>query len=83
MIFEIDRIKKFILDIIFPVSCLGCGREGEWLCKSCFEKVMPDVHSIRGENLDKIIALYSYNNEVIKKYKRKYSGNIIEIKNKL
>lgn len=67
MIFGLARVKKFIFDIIFPIECLGCGREGEWLCESCFEKIMPDIHFTRGENLDKIITLYSYNNEIIKK----------------
>lgn len=29
----------FILDLIFPVSCLGCGAEGEWICRKCFGKI--------------------------------------------
>ena len=28
-------IKKFILDLVFPVCCTGCGQEGEWFCKNC------------------------------------------------
>lgn len=27
--------SKFIWDLIFPIFCLRCGREGEWLCKNC------------------------------------------------
>ncbi len=27
------------LDLIFPVECLGCGREGIWLCAPCFQKL--------------------------------------------
>lgn len=30
---------KFILDIFFPIECAGCGIEGSWLCKKCFNKL--------------------------------------------
>ncbi|MBU0721916.1 hypothetical protein KKA93_00450 [Patescibacteria group bacterium] len=29
----------FFLDLIFPIECLGCGREGYWLCGDCFKEV--------------------------------------------
>jgi ComF family protein len=32
-------VRDFILDLIFPKECLGCGREGVWLCKKCFTKI--------------------------------------------
>lgn len=67
MIFGLDRAKKFILNIIFPIECLGCGKEEEWLCGGCFEKIMPNTRVIHGKNLDKVITLFSYDNEVIKK----------------
>ncbi len=28
-------VKKFLIDLFFPVSCLNCGREGEYLCQDC------------------------------------------------
>lgn len=28
-----------VLDLIFPISCLGCGKEGEYLCRQCLLKV--------------------------------------------
>ena len=31
--------RDFVLDLIFPIECLGCGREGEWLCQKCFGKI--------------------------------------------
>ncbi|MBU2539786.1 hypothetical protein KJ786_01330 [Patescibacteria group bacterium] len=30
-----QRIKDFILDILFPAFCLGCGLEGTYLCDDC------------------------------------------------
>jgi len=61
------NIKNLFLDIIFPIECLGCGKEGEWLCGECQNKIRPDSHSLRGEFLDRIFTFYSYDNELLKK----------------
>ncbi len=37
--------KKWLEDLFFPVSCLNCGREGEWLCVSCRSAI--DCHKNR------------------------------------
>lgn len=29
-------IKQSLLGAVFPIYCLGCKREGEWVCKPCF-----------------------------------------------
>jgi len=29
---------KYIKDLLFPIFCLKCGREGEWLCSGCLER---------------------------------------------
>jgi len=26
---------NYILDVVFPVECLGCRKEGEWICGEC------------------------------------------------
>jgi ComF family protein len=31
--------KLFILETIFPISCLGCQRESFWLCSDCFSRI--------------------------------------------
>ena len=31
--------RDFILDLIFPIECLGCGAEGVWLRKTCFRQL--------------------------------------------
>ena len=33
-----NRVKywrDFALDLMFPIECLGCGQEGDWLCQNC------------------------------------------------
>ncbi len=34
-----SKIWLFFLDLIFPIECLGCSREGYWLCDNCFKEV--------------------------------------------
>jgi len=34
-----NKIWLFFLDLIFPIECLGCGREGEWLCDQCYREI--------------------------------------------
>ena len=31
--------RDFVLDLIFPIECFGCGREESWLCEPCFQKL--------------------------------------------
>lgn len=33
------KIINFFLDLIFPKICLGCKKEGSYLCKNCLEKI--------------------------------------------
>lgn len=37
--FTIRSAKEFLFDCLFPKNCLGCEKEGSWLCSSCFEKL--------------------------------------------
>jgi len=30
------RVIRKLLDVIFPVACVTCDREGMWLCRRCF-----------------------------------------------
>ena len=30
-----SKIKEFILDLFFPCFCLGCNKEGTYLCEDC------------------------------------------------
>lgn len=36
---NLKKIYFFILDILFPVYCLGCDREDEWICEDCLKKI--------------------------------------------
>jgi len=36
---KLKQIKKFILDIAFPIQCIRCSKEGKWLCEDCFNLI--------------------------------------------
>jgi len=31
--------KNLFLDFFFPKTCLGCGKEGEWVCEECIKNI--------------------------------------------
>ena len=33
------ELEKEILDILFPVRCVSCQKDGVWLCEQCFLKI--------------------------------------------
>lgn len=32
-------VLQTVKDMLFPVFCFGCKREGEWLCSGCIERI--------------------------------------------
>jgi len=32
---HVDKLKQFLLDLFFPSFCLGCQKEGTYLCEDC------------------------------------------------
>ncbi len=39
MAVNIIKVKDFILDILFPKTCLNCQKEGSYLCYDCFSLI--------------------------------------------
>lgn len=35
-----STVKNFIFDLLFPRFCVGCQKEGTWLCPSCQDKII-------------------------------------------
>lgn len=33
------KLYRLILDLLLPVECLGCGKEGQWLCDKCLASI--------------------------------------------
>jgi ComF family protein len=62
----IKKILKFILDLLFPLRCLGCRREDFWLCPACFEKLPLDPSYERFEKI-LVFSASDYEKIIIKK----------------
>jgi len=35
-----EQAFQFFINLIFPVECLSCGREGKWICADCRQKIV-------------------------------------------
>lgn len=71
--------KKFVKDLFFPVFCAKCGREGEWLCADCLNKI-----KIAPMESDGLFSLFDYNDQgfiakLIRDFKYGYAREIAEI----
>jgi len=43
---QLAKLKGVALDLLFPRWCIGCGREGDFLCQSCRQllpRIMPPL----------------------------------------
>jgi ComF family protein len=36
---NMNKIRSFFLDLLFPKRCLGCGKSDTYLCPDCFNKI--------------------------------------------
>src|SRR3989344_1364276 len=57
---NINRIKSFLLDLFFPFFCLGCQKEGTYLCQDCKAVLDISEHSyyICNKNSQNLAGLY-------------------------
>lgn len=81
------KIKKFVLDVLFPIECLGCGKEKTWICDKCLETIPLGVQFVEKKYLDCVLICGSYDNEILKKsihtFKYKYAVELGEPLGKL
>ena len=64
-----NKILKFILDLIFPIYCVNCKKEGEWVCNDCKNLLIIDIKQKKNiDNLtfvDEIFYFYDFDNKII------------------
>jgi ComF family protein len=59
----IKQTKNFLLDILFPIKCIGCNIKDKILCDICISK----IRLAERETDKNIIALFDYRDLIIKK----------------
>lgn len=69
-LFIIKKWIDFILEILFPSSCIGCHKKGVILCENCVNS----LEIAKRPTEEKIMALYDYRDPIVKKaiWKLKY-----------
>ena len=67
---------KTIIDLLFPIYCLGCRQEGKFICSSCFEKIEMNkkFYFDKSSILKKTIVAGNHKDELLKQaiYRYKY-----------
>ena len=58
------RITSFVLNLLFPEKCVGCKKEGTFLCADCLVALPGAESALLPAN---ITALFAYRNNVVKK----------------
>lgn len=75
MLETLNKIKEGIIDILWPKMCLGCGREGTYICKDC-EIFLSEVNMIEASPPSyNIVSVWEYEGLMEKLiHKIKYDG---------
>ena len=70
-----NKLKENIIDILAPKKCVGCGKEGRYICEKCglFLSEAPSIFMTNG--LEELVSAWEYDG-LIKKIilKIKYAG---------
>lgn len=77
-----ENIKKFLLDLFFPIQCLGCDKDGVWLCQDCLRKIkinFEDKFKQIGsdQNLNGTWVVTDYNNLLLTKILHSFKYNFV------
>jgi len=70
------NLKSSILDIIFPSFCLGCQKEGNYLCEDCKAtlEISTSHKKYPGKNIDDIYFALPCQNSLIKTLIKKFKN---------
>ena len=75
-------MKKFILDSLFPINCLGCGQEGQFICPACFERIpllkKPLLRFHQTSALTGLIVASDYNHALVKQAIHRYKYDFVK-----
>lgn len=85
--FVFKQTKQIILDIFFPIFCLNCKKDGERLCKDCFNKLkldnnLKEIFDLKPSNLDGFFVAADWQDKILQKlihnYKYNFSQDLAE-----
>lgn len=72
---------QFLIDLLFPLECLGCRREGFWLCETCFRQLkladQEKNNNLIIPDLTKIFIAGDYEDVLLRAAIKKFKYNFI------
>ena len=73
-------LKSFILNLLFPIECLGCKSEGAWLCERCFRRLKfnGQKYNLLTPALTEIFIAGDYDDKVLADLIKKLKFNSID-----
>lgn len=74
-------MKKFVLDLLFPINCLGCGQEGQFICPACFEQIPLNRErplKFSSSALTDLIITSDYNHALVKQTIHRYKYDFVK-----
>jgi competence protein ComFC len=81
------KFKESLLNLLFPKFCLGCKKEGTFLCEDCFAtlEILTSHQKFKGKNLADLYFSVNYENFLVKRLVQnfKYPPLIKELKKEL
>jgi len=79
------KLGNSVLDLLFPLECLHCGGEGQYLCADCFQKLKINTPedldrakiNLQVPDLTEIYIAGDYEDKVLSKLIIKYKYNFL------
>ncbi len=79
------KLGNLILDLLFPLECLNCGGEGQYLCTDCFRKIKTNTPedlnrakiNLKIPELTEIYIAGDYEDKILNKLIIKYKYNFL------
>lgn len=72
------NIKKHLIDLLFPIFCVGCGKEGYFICPDCLKEIPINLKIQKIRYIHKLIITSTYTNPIIKKAIHEYKYNFVK-----
>jgi len=83
-------VKNFLIDLVFPKVCIGCGKDQEHLCADCQKLLAADLKLISREqlglekNLDGLWRIWDYNQRLVQLFVKRFKYDfIVELKDEI
>jgi ComF family protein len=73
---KLINIKTYFLDLMFPIHCLGCNKEGSHLCDDCVDSIPLEISQTRTQYVDHLYSATNFDhpllNRALKEFKYRF-----------